>query len=79
MKPKLVTCPCEGCLCVPICSNKIYNDLINQCFLIREYLIEPYRVSKRPIDRLQKVEKNLQPQQWGIDIIGGTQYYIKQF
>ena len=27
---------CDGCVCVPICINKPYNDLINQCSLVQD-------------------------------------------
>jgi len=78
MPLKSIKCPCEGCLCVPMCRNKPYNILVNKCFLINNYLIEPYRASKRPSDRLKKVYEILQPIYWNIRITGATHVYIKQ-
>ncbi len=60
-------CPCEDCLCVPICSQKLYTELI-KCSLIREYLIEPTYTKKRPTDRVIKIFKLLQPTIWNYEI-----------
>ena len=27
---------CDGCVCAPICMNKPYDDLINQCSLVQD-------------------------------------------
>lgn len=31
-------CPCEDCLCVPICRHKNYFSLFNSCRLIDKYV-----------------------------------------
>jgi hypothetical protein len=33
-----VKCPCKDCLCVPICSNKLYFTLLSDCFLLEKYV-----------------------------------------
>ena len=56
-------CPCEDCLCVPICRHKIYTKLV-ECSLITEYLIDPRLFWARPLDRILKVEECLKPIIW---------------
>lgn len=60
-------CPCEDCLCVPVCRYKGYLVLL-ECSLLNEYLIKPYDPSKRPIKRLQKTKKILHPTRWTYDM-----------
>ncbi len=33
-------CPCVNCVCVPICQNKMWSDLITSCVFIAEYFRE---------------------------------------
>lgn len=56
-------CPCEECLCIPICRHKIYVELV-KCSLIKKYLIEPLIFYTRPAKRMLKVEKYLNPISW---------------
>ena len=56
-------CPCEECLCVPICRNKVYVKLV-QCSLLETYLIDPLNFTKRPPQRVAKIEKILDPIIW---------------
>lgn len=53
-------CPCEDCLCIPICRNKMYFELFNDCSLIHKY-IETYDNY-----RLQTTQKILSPQWWSV-------------
>lgn len=57
-------CPCEDCLCVPICGNKVYHKLV-ECSLLAVYLIGPCTASIRPSNRILKVEEIIQPEIWG--------------
>lgn len=56
-------CPCEDCLCVPICQSKLYNLLV-KCSLIEKYLIQPFSFRIRPSKHILKVEKILDPITW---------------
>jgi hypothetical protein len=33
-----VQIPCEECICIPICANKQYKDLLRQCSILMEEL-----------------------------------------
>lgn len=61
-------CPCENCICIPICHSKEYTSLIDQCSLVTKYLIEPRDRTVRPIKRLQKVKELLNPVFWNYEI-----------
>ncbi|MHA1972856.1 MAG: hypothetical protein ACTSW1_07680 [Candidatus Hodarchaeales archaeon] len=30
--------PCKECICVPVCKNKIFDRIIEDCLLVRVYL-----------------------------------------
>lgn len=32
-------CPCDGCVCVPVCRHKTYCDLTGDCRLIENYIV----------------------------------------
>ncbi len=56
-------CPCEDCLCVPMCRHKEYIRL-TQCLLLKEYLIRPCNPTIRPTNRVRKLKEILQPTLW---------------
>jgi len=31
-------CPCEKCICIPICHQKYYKDLVVECSLLEKFL-----------------------------------------
>ncbi len=57
-----MSCPCEDCLCVPICRNKFYFTLFSDCSLITKYA----KVDNNNDNKLQITQKILQPQWWKI-------------
>ncbi len=72
----MVKCPCEDCICIPICRHKHLNSFF-ACELIKEYLME-YVSSLSPSARRAKcrheVLKILKPTQWSVDLKG---YFTK--
>lgn len=60
-------CPCKDCLCVPMCSQKPYGELI-KCSLISEYLIDPCYTKERPTNRVIETFRLLQPAIWMYEI-----------
>lgn len=73
------SCPCEGCITYAVCRHKRYNDLIQECSIVRKYLdFENYTVhKKRCIDLLIA----LKPTEWALgkeDPIGFDIIYFKE-
>ena len=66
MNPKPIKCPCEDCLCVPICKHKDYSDLFYKCSLIDDYTREKPFKAKMSSSRLKIVVDILQPSKWNI-------------
>jgi len=54
-------CPCEDCLCVPICRNKRYIPLI-KCSILKDYLMKPSE--KNPVNKIDVAFKILAPTRW---------------
>ena len=54
---KEVKCPCQDCLCVPVCRNKSFFDLIANCKYIKEYESS----LSRKITRIE-IQKCLKPE-----------------
>ncbi len=66
------SCPCNECMCIPICRYKSWTNLMVNCSLIYKYSITfnnglpfYYRIIIRNI---------LKPTQWGVDDDGYFNY-----
>jgi hypothetical protein len=57
-------CPCEGCICIPICKHKNYLKLFGDCIYLRIY--EPFygQLEKRDYKRMKQIQTNIKPTQW---------------
>ena len=57
-------CPCENCICVPVCRNKKYFDL-SSCTLLIDYVDNYYR-GFQGYDSTHRIEiyKILKPSRW---------------
>jgi len=58
-------CPCEECICVPICRNKSFQGIIDDCSLLLDYRNdytvindEYYYIS------IMEMERILKPSRW---------------
>lgn len=58
-------CPCEDCLCIPICRHKHYYTLFHECLLISIYVENPY-LAKICINEIKITEKFLKPSSWEV-------------
>ena len=64
----MTKCPCENCICIPICRNRFYLDLVDKCELVSSYLRTPCDASKkrnRPVTVLYKLFK---PKTWYLEM-----------
>jgi hypothetical protein len=66
MNPKPIKCPCEDCLCVPICRHKNYTSLFYDCSLIDDYTREKPFKAKMSSPRVKILEDILKPSKWSI-------------
>jgi len=57
-------CPCEDCICIPVCKQKSFYKLFRDCIYLRIY--EPaYAVTNRnDISRLQAINDILKSEAW---------------
>jgi hypothetical protein len=55
-------CPCENCLCVPICRNKLYFTLFSDCCLICKYV----KITDNDNSTLKITQNILQSPWWGV-------------
>jgi len=62
------TCPCNKCICVPICRLKQYQFLVQECSLIWKYLVTPFGFSQeqRSNGKLALLHKSLTPIMWSL-------------
>ncbi len=61
MDNNLDKCPCEDCLCVPICRHKRYIPLI-ECSILKEYLMKAS--ISTPSNKIEKIATILKPTRW---------------
>ena len=54
-------CPCEDCLCVPICRHKRYIPLI-KCSILNNYLMKAS--ISTPFKKIKKITTILSPTRW---------------
>jgi hypothetical protein len=57
-------CPCENCVCIPICRHKLYGFLFRDCSLIKDQIPYSNDERKRNPDLLEQLEKTLNPTRW---------------
>lgn len=70
-------CPCEKCLCLPICQGKEYGHLVHDCIKVWKYITniplstfvdDPYQINPY----LVKVYTTLKPEKWIVKNYHGT-------
>ena len=57
--------PCENCICIPVCKNKQYLHMKDDCEPIKRFLNQGFRSSKI-VYRAELVFEILKPSLWGI-------------
>lgn len=50
-------CPCENCICLPVCRHKKYYSLFIDCSLIKKYIPNHNSVLKKNKDKLEEIMK----------------------
>ena len=61
--------PCEECLLIPICRNKYFIDMKNDCSLLEEFLFTGSILNTRKTDfhkRITEVYKIMTPLYWEV-------------
>ena len=60
----MVKCPCENCICVPICKHKTFYKLFYDCIYLRIY--EPgYLIrEERCLERIYGIQNILKSTVW---------------
>lgn len=66
-----IKCPCEECICVPICRHKHYSQMVRDCIIIGYHLYEEGDFSsknrvRRFYSYLDIVRYTLNPTKWSV-------------
>jgi len=48
-------CPCENCICVPICRQKLYFTLFMDCCLVNKYAKEYNGDDNKRLETIQNI------------------------
>jgi len=69
----MTKCPCEECICIPICRHKHYYTLVTSCHLVKTELFYRENVDNafrhRCFSRaIVDIEKCLKPVLWHINV-----------
>ena len=59
-------CPCENCICIPVCRHKHYCILYRHCILLKKYEPNYDLVGIRNSDYLFELYNILKPTKWSI-------------
>lgn len=68
-------CPCENCICVPVCKHKKYHDLL-ECEILLNFIEDELVLNvKHVCDYFNAVHRRiiyatLKPSAWLIDVTG---------
>jgi len=59
-------CPCENCICIPICKTRIISDMAMNCSLLMDFLYHNPPGGKiaprdRYAERIKSIEKAVSP------------------
>ena len=66
-------CPCEQCICIPICRHKDYYTLVSSCHLVKTELFYDAEADNQFRHRwfsrsIVNIEKYLKPMLWYVDV-----------
>ena len=75
MVSRLMKYPCKGCICIPICRNKGYLKLVDECELISSYLRTPRKASKERNYPLTVLYNTFKPTRWYLEK-GRSDFYF---
>lgn len=69
----MTKCPCEECICVPICKHRTYNVLLDKCNLLRKQLFYKGRHHDTKRRRwfskaILCTERCLKPKLWHVEV-----------
>ena len=59
-------CPCDKCICIPVCRHKHYCILYRDCILLKRYEPNYDLVTVRNSDHLFTLHKILKPTTWNV-------------
>jgi hypothetical protein len=68
------TCPCDKCVCLPVCRHKTWDNLIHNCSLIHDYVNKHSSYDGVYYYKLV-IERILSPTLWKLDEKG----YFRQW
>lgn len=77
MKLTYNTCPCDRCVCIPVCRHKNWTNLIYQCPLIFNY-IKSHTSHDGVFYYRLVIEEILKPTEWKLDEKGYDTYVFKK-
>jgi len=64
----MILCPCIDCLCIPICREKTYSQLVNACKFVPQFVLITDTRHNNPRDRdvvrMHKLHEVLKPKLW---------------
>ena len=62
-------CPCENCICIPLCRHKHIHQLFRECSILHRYDPEYDNVEKRKKERLFHLQRIMKPSRWEFGFI----------
>lgn len=57
-------CPCEDCICIPVCKHKSFYKLFRDCIYLRIYEPAYAATNQNNILRLQTINNTLKSEAW---------------
>ena len=57
-------CPCEECICIPVCKHKSFYKLFQDCIYIRIYEPAYLNREQRDLRRIQAIYNTLKSTAW---------------
>ena len=72
----MIKCPCENCICIPVCKHKSFYKLFQDCIYLRIY--EPfYNIrEQRDVTRLQAINDTLKSEEWECTSMSSESKYV---
>jgi len=62
-----MNCPCKTCICIPVCRNKRFYELLNDCELLSEYDNDIFHAANRDWIKTRRIFNILNPVLWTLD------------
>ncbi len=71
----MIKCPCEDCICIPVCKYKSFYKLFRDCIYLRIYEPAYAATNRNDVTRLKTINDTLKSEAWRCIFVASKSKY----